>query len=330
MYTQVIELDDAGRYRLYCRLRHTTNFELNVKRPALLFVPGGGFMFSDPNDQEAMVYKFMSYDYHVFTYTYAAGPDYRFPDVIIYLSRALKLIRDNAEKWNIDPQKIAVGGCSAGAHITAALGGLWNRKMIQEPANCTGDENRPNLMLLCYGPLYCNQRTDDGLLFVPVGDLAGAHTPPAFVAHCADDTSVPVDQSLAYAAALCRAGVPLSVFISSNGDHGGLQNVKPLINKKNQLTVAIDDWFPAFLKFAENVFGSSPVPANVPEMLPPEMLPEGQRPENFAAPGGPDSLPPMPMEPAVDANGNIMGTFAAGLKLGFNGRGDETFDNILR
>ena len=323
MYTKIIDLDNNGSYRLYCRLRNKTLLEQETIYPALLFVPGGGFCFSDPTDQEAMIYKFMSCNYHVFTYTYAVGPDYRFPDVVIYLSKALKLIRDHAAEWNVDPHKIAVGGCSAGAFITAALGGLWNRSMIQEPAGCSGTENRPDLMMLCYGPLYCNQQTKDGLLYVPTGDLVGPHTPPAFVAHCGDDTSVPVDQSLAYAAALCKAGVPLSVFISGNGDHGGLQNVRGLINKKNQLTVTIDDWFPAFLKFADNEFGTSPVPAPVPIMLPPDMLPEGQKPEDL----DPDEIPVM--VPPTDANGNMMGTFAADLKLGFNGAGDESFDNVL-
>lgn len=323
MYTEIIDLNESGSFRLYCRLRHITNYEMEGAHPALVLVPGGGFQFCDPNDQEAMVYKFMAYNYHVFTYTYPTGEDYRFPDVIIYLSRALKIIRDHAAQWGVDPHRIVVAGCSAGAHITAALGGIWNRSFIQKPAGCSGEENRPDVNLLCYGPLYCNQKTEDGLIFVPTGDLVGTHTPPTFVSHCADDSGVPVDQSLAYAAQLSKAGVPFSVFISGNGDHGGLQNVKGMINAKEQLTVVIDDWFGVFLKFCDNVCGVSPVPAHMPtfgfsEKLPEEMLAEGE------ADAGPFMNVPR------DENGYQMGTFGAGLKLCFDGSNDESFDNILK
>ena len=160
----------------------------------------------------------------------------------------------------------------------------------------------------------------------------GPHTPPTFVAHCADDDLVPVDQSLGYAVALCKARVPFSVYISGNGNHGGLQNVRAKISRSNQLTVAIDDWFPAFLKFTENAFGNSPIPEKEMDMLPPEVLPEGLQPDGAgqpAGPGGPDGMEMPEMGPVYDAEGHQMGTFAAGLRLDFNGRADEPFDHIL-
>ena len=326
MYTEIIDLEESGKYRLYCRLRKADNFDAGGKRPALVYIPGGGFGFCDPDDQEAMLYKFMSQDYHVFTYTYAVGADYRFPDVLIYLSRALKRIRDHADEWNVDPGRIIVGGCSAGAHISASLGGLWNRPFVQEPAGCTGTQNRPDVVLLCYGPLYCNQLTDDGLLYVPSGDLVGPHTPPTFVSHCGDDGLVPVDQSLAYATALCKAGVDLSVFISGNGEHGGLQNIVPKATVNHQLMVMIDDWFGAFLKFANNEFGVSPMPVQLEPMGPPDEV----LPEELQSGEGADDMPPMGIGPVLDANGNRMGTFAADLKLGFGGGAGEPYDNVLK
>lgn len=148
--------------------------------------------------------------------------------------------------------------------------------------------NRPDVCLLCYGPLYCNQQTEDGLLYVPSGDLVGPHTPPTYLAHCADDMLVPVDQSLAYAISLRKAGVPFSLFISGNGDHGGVQNNLPKIMPNDQLMVSIDDWFASFLKFADNETGVSPIPARMlgfgPDALPEEL-------KNAAPPEGmPDQV----------------------------------------
>ena len=324
MEIKIFDLDETGSFKLYCRLFSKRSLRISPPTPAILYVPGGGFTTCEPEDQEEMLLRFMGCGYQTFTFTYPVGENYRFPDVIIQLSKALKMIRSHAEEWNIDPHRIAVGGCSAGAHISGALSVLWNRPMIQEPAGCSGTENCPDVMLLCYGPMYCNQLTADGLLYVPTGDLIGPHTPPTFISHCGDDDLVPVDQTLAYAVSLRKAGVPMSVFISSNGGHGGLQNFENKASMEGQLLTTIDEWFGSFLKFADNSCGVSPDPVRQAPMGPPEEARPAQLRE------GADTAPPaMPPLPVLNADGNQMGSFAADLKLCFDGGADESFDHVL-
>lgn len=62
----------------------------------------------------------------------------------------MKVIRENAEQWYCDPDKIAVCGFSAGGHLVAMLGTLWNDKEVQALADCKGEENKPNALILGY------------------------------------------------------------------------------------------------------------------------------------------------------------------------------------
>lgn len=270
MIQKTIQLDAQGKYNLICRFLETEGMPMKRKpTPVFLFVPGGGFASCFPGDQEAMLLRFMGSGYTSFTFTYAVGDEYRFPDVLVYLSKAIKTIRQHAEEWNIDPHKIAVGGCSAGAFIGGALGGLWNAKEIQQKSECSGEENKPDVLMLCYGPLHTTQLTENGLLYVPASQYVGPHTPPTYLMHAVDDILVPVEQSLAYAGSLAKYQVPFAMYVTPVAGHFGLQYERRAVSKSGRLTSEIGDWFNSFLLFADMAFGVSPTPDNAPEMLPP-------------------------------------------------------------
>lgn len=271
MFQQTIPLDAQGKYQLHCKVPAADPpMFVSAGAPALLYIPGGGFMVCQSDDQEPMLLRLMSYGYRTFTFTYPVGDEYRFPDVLVYLSQAIKVLRQNSAEWGIDPQRIVVGGCSAGAFIAGALGGLWNAGEIQQSADCTGTENKPNVLMLCYGPMHTTQQGENGLIYVPASEYIGTHTPPAYLMHNFDDSVVPVDQSLAYATALAKARVPFSMYIGSVGNHSGLQYKSRMVTADKQLTCEMDDWLKSFLRFAGNIFGVSPTPDTVPNMPEPD------------------------------------------------------------
>lgn len=314
MIHEILPLDNTGRYQLHCKRQEPAPGPAAAsapKNPVLVYVPGGGFMGCSPTDQDQMVARFFGYGFHVFTFTYPAGADYRFPDILVYLSRAIKLIRSKEEEWGVDPAQVIVGGCSAGAFISAAMGNFWNVKSIQSAAGCTGTENRPNLMLLCYGPLHADQRTENGLVYVPNSEYVGKQTPPAYLMHAFDDSIVPVDQSLEFAIAMCKAGVPIGMYVVGTADHVGLQNTSRKVNKLGKLTPHMDDWFESFLLFANNELGNDPNPQPAMEMMPPPP-PEG------GTPAGPDNAGPSNFAVLTDtSNLNRMGTYGGGLRMCF-------------
>ena len=149
--------------------------------------------------------------------------------------RALRLIRANAEHWQLDPRRIGVIGFSAGGHLAARLGNGFDQPAYPATDAVDRVSARPDFQLLVY----------------PVIDMAGADahpgsrerllgpqpepalqrrysmqyqvradTPPTFLVHAGDDAAVPVGNSLAFYAGLRQAGVPTELHVFPHGGHG--------------------------------------------------------------------------------------------------------------
>jgi len=190
---------------------------------------------------------------------YPVGPDYRFPDVLVCISKAICFIRDNAKEWNMDPNRIVIGGGSAGGFISGAYGAFWNHPEVQKLTGCKNGENRPNALLTQNGLFNAYQQSDKGTVEVPVYDYIGRDMPPTFLLHASDDTLVSVDQTLAMARNLSRAKIPFAMYIADSGNHTGLQYHRPMVMETGWLSHKVDDWMPGFLRFLDNVLGVPPV-----------------------------------------------------------------------
>jgi acetyl esterase/lipase len=145
---------------------------------------------------------------------------------------AIRIIRRNASKWNIDPNKIGVLGFSAGGHLASTLSTHYSEK-IYEPKDTVSA--KPDFSLLIY-PVITMDST-----FTHMGSrrsLIGVRpspedikrfsnelqvnekTPPAFMVHSADDKAVPVKNSIAYYEQLVKYGIPSELHIFQKGGHG--------------------------------------------------------------------------------------------------------------
>lgn len=98
------------------------------KRPAILICPGGGYMSCSDREAEPIAMKFASMGYHTFVLrysTYSGGKADGFPDVskplevkeaCLYptqmreIGKAMLMIREHAEEWLVDVNRIAVYG----------------------------------------------------------------------------------------------------------------------------------------------------------------------------------------------------------------------------
>ncbi|MEO6283100.1 MAG: alpha/beta hydrolase [Dyadobacter sp.] len=143
--------------------------------------------------------------------------------------QGMKLIRQNATKWNIDLNKIGVMGFSAGGHLAATLSTHYN---MGEKAS---KDAKPDFSILLYPvislqPSIAHGGSRDNLLGPEKSDelikyysnelQVSEQTPPAFLVHAMDDTGVPVENSIQYYLALKNKKIPAEMHLYPKGGHG--------------------------------------------------------------------------------------------------------------
>ena len=93
---------------------------------------------------------FMPYGYNCFVLHYTVERRGRFPCQLIEVARAIKHIKDNAEKYGIDPERLFVVGFSAGGHLAASSGVLWKLPEVYESVSMPYGYNKPRGVILAY------------------------------------------------------------------------------------------------------------------------------------------------------------------------------------
>ncbi len=209
-----------------------------VKLPGVVICPGGGYEYCSDREADIVAAQFLAAGFQAFVFSYSVNEDAEYPRPLLELSRAMKDIRANADKWNLDPDKITVGGFSAGGHLAASLGTLWNDPEIMEQSGCENGENKPNLLFLGYpvttvswmklgeegknglSRIIGRKNPDDVIPKIDVTKNIGKQTPPSFIFHTFTDNVVPVEDSLLFAEGLAKNNIPFDLHIFTNGYHG--------------------------------------------------------------------------------------------------------------
>lgn len=207
-------------------------------RGTILILPGGAYAFRAEHEGRGYALFLNALGYDAFVCQYRVAPA-RYPAPLADAARAMRMIRQNADKWNLDPKKVAVMGSSAGGNLAALLATCEQAPTENERRDATDKEEfRPDYQILCYPviSLYDDCVTHAGSKTNLLGDcpekvneLAYAlspelhirkDTPPAFLWHTEDDGCVPVENTLLYASALRKAGIPAETHIFPHGSHG--------------------------------------------------------------------------------------------------------------
>ena len=145
---------------------------------------------------------------------------------------AMRIIRRNATKWNINPAKIGVLGFSAGGHLASSISTHYNDKVYETKDKISA---RPDFSILIYPVISFDESiTHMGSRINLIGENPDAklvkyfsnelqinkETPPAILIHSADDKAVPVQNSLRYFEALQKNNVPSELHVYQRGGHG--------------------------------------------------------------------------------------------------------------
>ncbi|WP_341221215.1 alpha/beta hydrolase [Polaribacter atrinae] len=149
--------------------------------------------------------------------------------------RAIRWVRLNAEKWNISPNKIGIIGFSAGGHLAATLGTQYNTPNNFKEQAVDTISARPNFMALIYSVItmqdnYTHKGSRNKLLgknpTILLKDTYSnelhvtQNTPPTFLVHSADDSAVPIENSLNLYKALKDNSINVEMHLYPYGKHG--------------------------------------------------------------------------------------------------------------
>ena len=236
----------------------------NRVRPAVLIIPGGGYGEVSDREAEPVALQFAARGYAAFILKYSVAP-HRFPTALREAAMAMRFIRENAQDWLIDPNKIAAIGFSAGAHLCGTLGTMYDCPEVQDIADAA--TILPDALGLCYPVAVSWGKTHEGSFKNLCGEdlplrqrlsldkLVRADMPPVFLWHTRTDAVVPVRNSLVLADALDAAGVPFALHIYNRGPHG-LSVINTQVYREGKVPACSADthsWVGSMLGFFEEM-----------------------------------------------------------------------------
>lgn len=220
---------------------------------AVIVCPGGGYnLLAIDKEGRTPAEWLTSHGVSAFVLKYRLK-EYGHPAPLRDVLRAVRLVRSKASGWGVATDKIGVMGFSAGGHLAASAGTLFDAPEGRTGAALDNVSARPDFLILVYpvilfrGP-YAHAGSRQALLgATPAPDLVDAlsldsrvtkDTPPTFLAHGGTDTSVPAENSASFFLALRRAGVPAEIHVYQEGAHGvGLEPTHGLISSWPQRCV---------------------------------------------------------------------------------------------
>lgn len=246
----------------------------SCKRPMMLICPGGAYYECSPREAEPIARAYMAEGYNTAILYYSVKKHteelYDFEKDIskphYEVSKSICLIRDNADKWNIDPKQIAVIGFSAGGHLAGCCSILWNDEKLVKALGCPEGHNKPDAAILCYPVITSGDKAHKWSFVNILGDdetspnwqryslekHVNADTPPTFLFHTSADEAVPVQNSTELATALANAGVHFEIHVVPEGAHGLSSGSREVLPQKNTYNSRWVHWSVLWL---ETIFG---------------------------------------------------------------------------
>ncbi len=202
---------------------------------ALVICPGGGYAHLAPSEGPDYARFFNEYGITCFVLKYRLGPDgYHHPAMLQDAARALRTVRTRAAEWKVDPKRVGIIGSSAGGHLASTLLTHFDAGNADATDPIEKVSSRPDLGILCYPVIsfgqYAHTGSEKNLLGTNpppelVRELSNElqvtkQTPTCFIWSTEEDKVVPVENSMMFAEALRKNGVPFDLHIYEKGPHG--------------------------------------------------------------------------------------------------------------
>jgi acetyl esterase/lipase len=209
----------------------------NPTRTGVVIAPGGGYVhLSMQKEGEDIALWLNAHGVAGFVLKYRLGPKYRHPVELGDAQRAVRTVRAGAEKYGIEPDHVGMWGFSAGGHLAATAGTMFDDGPPAHADAIDAVSARPDFLVLAYPvitfePDHPHKGSRDNLLApadqtpemlakLSAEKRVTAKTPPTFLIATTDDGTVPVMNSVDFYAALVAAKVPAEMHLYAHGPHG--------------------------------------------------------------------------------------------------------------
>ena len=103
-------------------------------QPAVILIHGGGWKSGNKSQMKIFAQEIASKGYSCFSIEYRLSPEAQYPAAIFDVKNAIKYIKANAKKFNVNPDKVAVLGCSSGGQMAALIGTTNNNLEFESPS----------------------------------------------------------------------------------------------------------------------------------------------------------------------------------------------------
>ncbi|WP_165815187.1 alpha/beta hydrolase [Levilactobacillus bambusae] len=224
--------DSAASLHAYLHDKTNPSSSTENRLPAVIIVPGGAYTHIPETQAEDLALAFYNQGYQAFylRYSFLGESQPLMPKPIVELSSAIKMLRDHAGEWKLNPARIATAGFSVGGHIAALQNDYWQAEWLANDATASNDQIKPDAVILSYPVISpqlgypTEQSTIEKWSANPTAIAADLHVSqqnsPTFIWGTSDDPTVPVANALAYINALSQAKVPFEAHLFDHGPHG--------------------------------------------------------------------------------------------------------------
>lgn len=261
-------------------LDNDSGFRPERIRPAIIICPGGGYSHVSAREGEPVAIHFNSLGFQSFVLNYHVSP-YEYPVALCELAAAVASVREHAQEWHVNPEQIVVAGFSAGGHLAANLCVSYTEDWLLSAIHADIADIHPNACILSYPVItsgeYAHVGSFERLLGLTGENDLTFHSPtaaknhllsklslekqvtdsvpPTFLWHTFSDASVPVENTLLYASALCKANVLTELHIYPFGGHGlSLATEETSAADGHQIVPECSQWPELAVRFLRQVF----------------------------------------------------------------------------